>query len=379
MTVLSTKYEDEEWGRMKIFLAVVQSIICLSCFIIAISRISQNRRRDDRFPTSKNHEQYPRTVLFCILCGLFALLISSILLGCFFWAWNIAHQTTIAIVVCRASLLCWSFGQFCCYLSFLFRSIDAFADSKFQISRIATSYVATMLLVYQIAWIIKCVLPFVFWPDAKSLSHFLDSEFRQIQMYAIIPIFICDVFITISMTKLFVSRMVLMMRAQAGFPHDRNLQMMSLHQSLEGNGINHQRMQLSVKITVLSITSLIPSLIFVALDAVAIYLDEPPLLVLICWFWLQIDTIITSLCLTLLMERTHGLYRRLCCCCITIGYRCVKRRLFRNDDRNDSESSRSWLSTSISGVPSESKSESNKVIAKVVSVNGIKVKVEDLM
>lgn len=44
---------------------------------------------------------------------------------------------------------------------------------------------------------------------------------------------------------------------------------------------------------------------------------------------LSIDTIITSLCVSLFLSRTDTMYRVLCCCCIAVGYQWNKRRLLK--------------------------------------------------
>merc|ERR550525_535584 len=129
------------------------------------------------------------------------------------------------------------------------------------------------------------------------------------------------------------------MRGQIETVHGHHLRMDVLDQTLKADGRNRQMMTLSVKITVLSCVSLLSSLLFVSFMATAIYLQFTVYMDFITNLWLQISTMISTLCLTLYIARTERAYDVLCCCCNILGYRYMKVLLFkgRDLDRSDSE------------------------------------------
>ena len=100
--------------------------------------------------------------------------------------------------------------------------------------------------------------------------------FYHICSITLIPILILDVLITISMTYAFVSRLFMMMRSQINNVDDLNLRLIALNQWLGYNTVNNRLMILEVKAAVLSITSLLSSFLWVAGDAVAVFIGIFP-------------------------------------------------------------------------------------------------------
>ena len=85
----------------------------------------------------------------------------------------------------------------------------------------------------------------------------------------------------------------------------------------------------SVKITILAITALLSSVILITFRAIVNFMEfhqslsNPLLYDVFQSFWLQMDTIISCLCLILFLPQTSTVYRILCCCCIGLLSNCV--------------------------------------------------------
>ena len=149
------------------------------------------------------------------------------------------------------------------------------------------------------------------------------------------------------------------MRGQAETVRDQQLRNEALNQSLNADGANYQFMRLSVKIAVLSITSLLSSLAFVSLDALSTYYQWEHSMRWLLYWWLQIDIVITCFCLTLFLARTEKVYNMLCCCCIFIGQRWMRRMLLRNERRETSTESGSETSLKVTS------GETNSIMSKL--------------
>merc|ERR1712154_545928 len=94
------------------------------------------------------------------------------------------------------------------------------------------------------------------------------------------------------------------------------------------------------------------SLIIVILNAVGWYLDPDTSdwIVFFHHICVQLDTIITCVCLTLFMGRTERIYHLVCCCCSKMGYRCLKRALLTRYDAEFSHSDADQYSETSLGI-----------------------------
>lgn len=276
--------------------------------------------------------------------GLIFFLICSIVFVIVLWDLNHPSDFYITLVLSRAGVFCWNSGQLCSYFLFLFRLMDTFSESAYKVPKTSAVYLVILLTFYAIAWIIKFTAYFVFWSDwkrgEKDDVSFSESIVDQIQEYMLIPILILDTLISSSMVYMFIYRLFAVMRGQADIVREQHLHMDALNRSLNVDGNNHRLMNLSVKIAVLSILSLLSSLIYIILSAV-MWLHLSLLLMNLLHLWLVIDIIITCSCLVLFLSRTDRVYSILCCCCVALGNRCIKRALLKKHRR-------------ISHVPSES-------------------------
>ena len=301
--------------------AFIQSIICLGCLTFIVYThwtTGKRQRRDEQWSLS-------RFIPFCSIIALISFLISSINETIRVWTFRTFQDPIIQEIVSSVLIsLCWSFGQFSSYMVFLLRLVDTFSNTTLQVPKIRTKCLMTLLILYEAAWTTKCVVPFVLWSDFINYNR----NFSRFEVYITVLILILDFFITISMTFMFISRLFVVMRWQSENVHDQHLQMDELNRSLNAEGSNHRWMHLSVKIAVITITSLVSSLIVVSFDAVSYYFDDYEMrdsFVLIFTLWFQIDTgIISSICLILFLARAERMYRILCCCGTAVGYRCMR-------------------------------------------------------
>ena len=348
----SSSSNTAAWGVIQVSIAVVQSIICLGCLSYAVyirCTIPKRRWPVDQRLTSK-------LIPFCTLCGLISFLASSLGMACFSYAFNITHHLDIAIVEFRLIKFFWSSGQFFSYCVFLLRLVETFHESTYRVSRLSIILLSILLIFYQIAWTIKCFIPFTFWSQAVQIStlgsHFSHSILSQLEVYSNILILFLDLLITISMTYMFVTRLFMVMRAQSETVRDRQCRIDVLNQSLNAEGANHQFLHLSTKITVLSTVSLMSSFAFMTYNAVTIYFDSNMLMVYLVHLGLQVDILISSFCLMLFLSRTEKAYTILCHCLSMKIEKCMKRALLERVSVSGSSSSSQSKSITSIGIPS---------------------------
>ena len=338
---MSTHFQD--FGSF----ALIQSGTCLGCLLFAI--ITCRDRSTTNIPCRFVIGQHSRIILFCIICGILSVFLCSVNMAIFYWGWSPMQPPTIQSMIPYLMVkLGWNFGQFFSYLVFLFKLIDTFSNFTYRISRSFVICVVILLILYEMAWIIKSVAPLLFWLDfVHPHAHFFHTDLAQLLYYLTLPILILDIGITVLLIYMFSSRLLMVMRTHTNTLGDRNLQMIALHQSLTVGQTNHKLMNLVVKYTVLSTISALSSLIYVSLDAVTIFFDSDISLTLFLTLYFQLDTIITVVCLTLLIERADRIYRTLCCCCINVAHRNLRRLLMHPGSLNvsGSESSRSGISS----------------------------------
>ena len=126
--------------------------------------------------------------------------------------------------------------------------------------------------------------------------------------------------------------------------------------SLMIDGSNRRLMTLSIKIAVLSITSLISSLWLYALNVIALAYGYQGMTQIVCIAWWQTDTMISCICLVLFGKSAETVYNRLCCICAQICNNCMKRALLKPQDLNEEEQE---LSGTYFGIPSGASNAEN--------------------
>ena len=329
-------------------IAALQSIICIGCLLVSVHNLFLVRKRQRRVERWSICE----VVRICTLLGVTLFTISSIAQSCLFWSWETCQEMSIySAVLGFVIMFCWSSGQFCSYLAFLYRLIDTFSESTYSVSSTTIMYLVILLILYEVAWIVQCVANITYWLPGLMYGAFKHKELvNRIDHSMDISILILDVLITVSMMYMFVSRLFAVMRGQTQFVNDPVAQREALNRSLDVDQSNYKLMRLSIKIAVLSITSLVSSLILVSFNEAVLYLPRCPHvdfnLAQLFDLCLQTDTIISCLCLTLFLARIESVYRVLCCCCSAVGFRWMRRVLLRRRD----EIASSLQSTSESSI-----------------------------
>ena len=193
-------------------------------------------------------------------------------------------------------------------------------------------YLVILLILYEVAWIVQCVANITYWLPGLMYGAFKHKELvNRIDHSMDISILILDVLITVSMMYMFVSRLFVALKDQSKIVPNRHIDMDDMNRSLHFRGTNREVINLSVKATVLSITSLVSSLALVSFNEAVLYLPSCPHvdfnLAELFDLCLQVDTIISCLCLTLFLARIERVYRVLCCCCSAVGLYWLKRKI----------------------------------------------------
>lgn len=352
---MSPNFQSKHWETVKVSIAVIQSCIALGCLLFAFYVLCINPKRKS---------SRPKWIPCCTILGLICFVMSPVFLACSYMTTHISHWYFIKIAEIRLALFCWSFGHFFSYFVFLLRLIDTFSNSSYRVSRETIILSVILLILYEISWIIKCAAPFLLWNDIRSDDDFSHSKIRRFLVYISIPILFLDVLITVAMTYMFISRLIIVMGGSVGGQivdiHDPRSRMDALDESLSVEGTNQKMMNLSIKVAVLSITSLFSSLLFVSVGAMGIYFDFGGIMLLLTYLGLQIETLITCFCVTLFLGRAMRVYHTLCCCCIAVGYRCMKPALLREVKEQSTLSTLSKSTRSIGIFDGMSKSQSFK-------------------
>ena len=324
---MAAKSPTATWETTLTSVALFESVICLGCLFSTIYI---------QCTTPKRKHNGCTKISFCTDFGIVCFVMCSVSMAIFYWTYDPSEPPTLLSMIPYLFVkFGWNFGQFCSYFVFIFRVIDTFSNSALKIPRVSSICLVILLTLYESAWIVKCVAPLLFWLDfVHPHSHFFDTNLAKTIYYLTIPIFVFDLLITVSMTYMFISRLFMVMRLHTETIRGRQFRVEALHQSLHGDGQNRHLLDLSVKISVLSITSLLSTLIYVSLDAVVIFFDSDQFMAYILSICLEIDTIISCLCLTLFLARTERIYRILCCCCVGVQYRWMKQTLLKQVDQS---------------------------------------------
>ena len=327
---LMAKHRNRIWGILIVSGDVLQSLICFGCLLY--------------FARSHHRRSTSRTIAFCTFVGIASFIFSGVLQGIHAWIWYTTdsfNPTGFGALMLNLSLLCWSLGQFCSYLIFVYRLKDAFVESAYYLRKCTIIYIVSLQITQQIMWIILSIVRYVFYSGSAPKSEL--NVLYQIQLWIPSLILILDVVISISMTYLFVSRLFMVMRGQTRTVHDQHRRMNALNESLNIHGQNRRLLELSVKITILSISALLSSLIFFAVSADAyIYgvrhgFDSGRYIfkAFCVNAWLAIGNVINCVCLILFLQSTKVMYEKLCCCCIAFCSCCIRRALLRAKDLDD--------------------------------------------
>ena len=166
---------------------------------------------------------------------------------------------------------------------------------------------------------------------------------QEAEFYCSLPIMIIDIIITLSMTFVFVSRLYQLtvsrtqmyhVEVSKTFTNTNNDYENSRNEPLLYDDTNRELINVAIKITILTVTSLLSSVILIIFRAIVNFiafhksLSNALLYDVFQSFWLQIDTIISCLCFLLFLPKTEKGFKCLCCVCIAMVSKCMRGSLY---------------------------------------------------
>eukprot|EP01084_Bolivina_argentea_P113621 202468_1 len=227
--------------------------------------------------------------------------------------WNVYYwqYSTTQTITWYLTWLFWSCGIFMSYLLFLNRITTTFKQSTFEPSAKTIYYLYSLLFIYGLLWIIACFSPvftYLFHNITRSLIF-------KVEFIISIPITIFDILITCSMIYIFVSRLYKLILMQTSMIYNEQYEILNIslnefdstrmRMSLLWTSRLTQMMKVSVKISILTITSLTSSFILITLRSISFFLSYKSPLAKCAAMWMQFDTIISCLCLLLFLPKTQ--------------------------------------------------------------------------
>lgn len=324
---MAPTYRNPEWGIVQLSIAVSESVVISFCLLYTLYIYKTWN------PTKRNNA-LSKTFKLMNLLGIISFLLCSISQCINVYYWNVYWWTfsTIQIISWYFNAFFWSFGQFMSYLLCLNRIKTTFTNSAYEPKKFVLYYIYSLLILYELTWIIKTITPIIFWKDIIKNTSFSQNILYKIQFYLTIPIIILDVMITLSMSYIFVSRLFKMILMQTrmrmeSFEANSIDGPSYLRQSLILTNQNLTFIEICAKITILSVTSLFSSCVFISLNAIAYYQNFAGPLDKVRAIWLQIDTAISCICLLLFLPKTQWIYNKLCCIGKKITARFMKKGL----------------------------------------------------
>jgi len=265
------------------------------------------------------------------LCGVISFVLCCILQCINIWYWNVYFDDFSAIqtLTWYGTWFCWSTGIFMTYLLFLHRIQTTFSNSTFEPSACTLRSVHVLLTLYAALWLTASAAPlFIFIEDsAFSLSR---ERVFEIQWTLSGPIAVVDIVLSVSMTWMFVSRLYALILTQTAIHYDETTKPPSRSPTLVHSqsslrrrtqkmsfleGTHYQMIRISVKIAILAIVSLTSSLILLAFRTTSFVLSYDTPMAKVAAMWIQMDTMISCVCLVLFLPRTQRGFDALCCCC----------------------------------------------------------------
>ena len=235
------------------------------------------------------------------------------------------------------------------YLLFLNRIKETFTYSVYEPSTCTLIYLYILLGIFGIAWMIANVVPFLLlFPNYELTRQTMD----EIEFYSLIPVIIIDIILTLSMASMFVSRLYKLLLVQISQNPQSRCSSKGVPLLLT---LKHENLiQISVKITILTVTCLLSAILLVGFKAIVNFVvahkapHQAVFMSVILSFWINIDVIIRCLCFILFLPGTEKGFRFLCCCCIRILSNCIKKSLlYETVEYNVKQKSVAWMPLSL--------------------------------
>ena len=339
------RYRNPNWAILQVGLGVIASIICFICLCIVIYVYKTYQVR------GKNSLSLSLKLLnlFGVLSFLFAAISQSV--NEYYWNVYYWQESTSQTASWLSMQFFWSFGEFMSYLLFLDRIKITFKNSAFEPSKWIILFLYSLSIMFEMCWIMKTIIPIIFWTQYMDNTAFTQNVSYQIEIYLTIPTMIIAATIILSMSYIFVSRLLKMillqtrMRYQSFDGHHKDSYIMNdktsntnsspLTEELILTNKNIQIIRICVKMATLSISSLLSSFVFASFDCAAYYHNFDGPTDKIRMIWLQIDMVISCICLILFLPKTQKAYDILCCCCRSICSKYVQNKVVQISMNSD--------------------------------------------
>jgi len=306
------------WLEIDLTIGIIQCIATFACLVYAIYLY-----RDIKDKLTKS---FIILTLVCLMLFVWTAIVFTIN-GYYYNAIWWAH-TPMTWNTWPLGWLCWSLGQCVSYILFILRLQAVFQTSAYQLSIYTKIYLTVMLSIYVILWTVVSAIPMYQLNGNQEKDDIAEEELRDFQLYSSFALSAMDVVITVSMIYMFVSRLNKLLvesttnrmgessdgRSNDGF--DSPKPRLTFQQKALIN--------VAIKVTILSLVSLVSSMLTVMGRGMMYLLngdlgwDDTMAYVAVVnghVIWLQIDTIISGICVVLFLPRTEDGYRLLCWCC----------------------------------------------------------------
>ena len=339
-------YKGPFWLPIDIFIGVIQSIACFACLMYTLFAYSNIKKSITK-----------SFIILTIICLLF-MFMTAITMTINGYYYNAIWWTHTPMTYNTWSLgwLFWSFGQGMSYILFIIRLQTIFKGTSYKLSIYTIIYLSSVIFIYITLWIsMTCIPLYLLNKDENESSrrrNITDDELRDVQWYFSFIVPLLDIIITISMIYMFISKLYKLLITQ------------TVNQMENQNDINEcdtpsmsfkdrQLMNVSVKVSILCITSLISSILTVIFRGMAYYLNESDQDDGISYvvfnnlqvIWLQIDTVISGICIVLFLPKTKRGYEIFCCCCHKIMSKYYSQNLRKNSIRLHRKRTHSTIAT----------------------------------
>ena len=338
------KYRNPNWVLPFWIFGGFEFIVCLCCLSFSIYIY----RTHNVTPSNPNGMIAP-SLKYMNLCGVISFLLCSIVQCINIWYWNVDyHQYSfVQTMTWDGTWFFWSVGIFMTYLLFLHRIRITFSNSSLQPSKCTLWSLYISLTIYLLLFLTSTILPIFLFIEGSNLTR---SRLYDIQFVLPIPIAVLEILISLSMTWIFVSRLYSLILMQTVHHYDESIKSLpglptkmhshfSLHQRTQALSVlddakYHRMMQISVKTSMLTIVSLTSSSILMALRAAnCLKSKETPMAKLTEW-WVQMDTVVSCICLVLFLPRTQRGFDVFCCCCTKLLSECLRNSLQKSTVRS---------------------------------------------
>lgn len=322
------------WLEVDLIIGIIQCVACVACLVYAIYLYKDIK---DKITTS--------FIILTIIClTLFVFTAITFTINGYYYNLIWWTHTPMSWNTWSLGWLFWSLGQCISYILFIMRLQSVFQTSAYQLSIYTKICLSIILILYVILWICVTCIPLYFLNGNQEKDDIVEEEFRDLQLYFSFVLSSMDVIISVSMIYMFVSRLYKLLVESTTNQMSESGRTQDAVDSPKPRLTFQQRalINVAIKVSILSLVSLISSM-FTVLGRGIMYLlngdlglDEGLGYVVVVnghVIWLQIDTIISGICVVLFLPKTQNGYEILCCCCHKLMSRCYSKSLKQSSIR----------------------------------------------